>query len=195
MKVIGITGGVGAGKSTVLKYLQEAYGAVIIEADLVGHQVMEPGERAYEEIQKEFGREILKADGTIDRKILGEIVFSDKKRLDKLNQIVHPKVKYQIQEQIEKEKNAGTKILVIEAALLLEENYQQFCQEVWYIHTDDQIRCSRLKENRGYSEEKIAQIMCSQRSPEEFRKECQAEIDNSGSWEAMRSAVDRQMNQ
>ncbi len=194
MRVIGITGGVGAGKSTVLNYLAGQYRAVIVEADKVGHLVMSPGEAAYQEIVAAFGTGILSEDQTIDRGKLGKIVFTDSKQLDILNQIIHPRVKEWIVSYMERVRREGnTKVFVIEAALLLEDHYDLLCDELWYIHTEEAVRTQRLKASRGYSEEKIKSIMANQKSPEEFRKECQVTIDNSGLPKQTEEQIDRQM--
>ena len=96
MRVVGVTGGVGAGKSTVLAYMEKEYHAEVIQADQVGHEVMEPGRRAYEEILNVFGSEILAENGRIDRKALGDVVFASEEKRRKLNAIVHPAVKQEI---------------------------------------------------------------------------------------------------
>ncbi len=193
MKIIGITGGVGAGKSEILRYLREKHDAVIIEADKVGHLVMEPGQECYEQIRAFFGEKILNQDKTIDRGTLGKIVFSDPEQLKKLNSIVHPAVKCYILSEIEKEKQQNTKVYVIEAALLLEDHYDEICDEVWYIHTEKEVRRERLKRSRGYDDEKIAGIMANQKSPEEFKNACQAVIDNSGDLAETCRQIDRQL--
>lgn len=178
MKTIGITGGVGAGKSTVLGFLETAFRAVVCEADKVAHMLQEPGEVCYEEIIEEFGCSILAKDGKIDRKKLGSIVFLDEKKLQKLNRIIHPQVKAYIRKKKEEEKVAGTQIFVIEAALLIEDHYEEICDELWYIHTPDEIRRKRLKESRGYSDARIDGIMKNQKSEEQFRKACDVVIEN-----------------
>ncbi len=194
MKVIGITGGVGAGKSEILKYLKEQHGAVVVEADKVGHLLMEPGKRCYQEILEIFGEHILNKDQTINRGALGKIVFADKALLEKLNRIIHPGVKAYIAEQIEREKAAGkTDYFVVEAALLLEDHYDVICDEIWYIDTNTEVRKVRLKESRGYDEEKIASIMANQKSPEEFKNACQAVIDNSGNLTDTHKQIDKQL--
>ncbi|MCD8338490.1 MAG: dephospho-CoA kinase [Lachnospiraceae bacterium] len=177
-KVIGITGGVGAGKSTLLSYLNEYYGACILEADKIGHQVQQPGETCWRRITEIFGREILKEDGTIDRGLLGAVVYADRKKMEQLNAIVHPAVKERILEKIA---SSGSKcsIIVIEAALLLEDHYDEICDEVWYIYADEETRMRRLMKSRGYSREKVRQIMQNQLSEEEFRRRSQVVIDNS----------------
>lgn len=183
MRVIGITGGVGSGKSRVLSYLEEKYSAVICQADHVAWKLQEPGEWCYAEIVKQFGVGILNDDKTINRSELGKIVFSDNNKLNVLNQIMHPAVKKHIVEVMQSEMQKGTECFVIEAALLLEEHYNMICDEVWYIYCDTNVRRIRLKESRQYTDNKIDSIMASQLPEEIFRKECQIVIDNSGDFE------------
>ncbi len=194
MKVIGITGGVGAGKSEILKYLKEKHHAMVVEADKVGHLLMEPGGACYYSIVEKFGSSILNGDQTINRGKLAKIVFADAALLEALNKIIHPRVKAHIVSEIAKERAYHrTELFVIEAALLLEDHYDVICDEIWYIDTDMEIRAKRLKETRGYDDEKIAGIMANQKSPEEFRMACQAVIDNSGSLTETFAQIDRQL--
>lgn len=195
MKIIGVTGGVGAGKSTVLNYLEKRYGAKLILADLVGHEVMEPGHEAYEQVVKAFGQEIVSEDNTIDRKTLGAIVFADEKKRMILNRIIHPAVRQEILRRLEEAKLSHMLYVVVEAALFLEENYDAFCDETWYIYTDEKIRRQRLKQSRGYSDERIDQIFRSQKTHEEFQKRCLFMIDNNGSEEETFRQIDRRMNE
>ena len=195
MKIIGVTGGVGAGKSTVLNYLESRYGAKLILADLVGHEVMEPGQEAYGQVVKAFGPEVVSAEGTIDRKALGAIVFADEKKRMILNRIIHPAVRQEILRRLEEAKLSHLSSVVVEAALFLEENYDAFCDETWYIYTDEKIRRQRLKESRGYSDERIDQIFRSQKTHEEFQKRCLFMIDNNGSEEETFRQIDRRMNE
>ncbi len=182
MKVLGVTGGVGAGKSTVLDYIQNRYGARVIQLDRVGHMVQEPGQTCYDRIVETFGTGILNDDRTVDRSRLAAAVFEDQELLQKLNRIVHPAVKEYIVREIEHEKQLGAvPFLVIEAALLLEDHYDQICDEIWYIHADEKIRSERLKRTRGYSDAKVQGIMSSQMQEAEFRSRCQLVIDNSSS--------------
>ena len=129
MRVIGVTGGVGAGKSTVLGILEEDFQAYVIQADQLGHILMEPGEECYDAVIALFGKEIIKKDKTIDRKRISDVVFTDKDMLLKLNGIIHPAVKQRILDLLGEQKDAGRGICVVEAALFLEENYQEFCDE------------------------------------------------------------------
>lgn len=195
MKIIGVTGGVGAGKSTVLNYLEKRYGAKLILADLVGHEVMEPGHEAYEQVVKAFGQEIVSEDKTIDRKALGAIVFADEKKRMILNRIIHPAVRQEILRRLKEAELSHLSSVVVEAALFLEENYDAFCDETWYIYTDEKIRRQRLKESRGYSDERIDQIFRSQKTHEEFQKRCMFMIDNNGSEEETFRQIDRRMKE
>ena len=167
MITIGITGGVGAGKSTVLDFLAEKYQAYVIKADEIGHLVMEPGQECYEPVIALFGKQIIKDDKTIDRRQVSEVVFSHPDMLERLNEIIHPAVKRYICRQLELKRQQRQKICVVEAALLLEDHYQEFCDTIWYIHTDQEVRIRRLMENRGYTREKSISIIASQ-APEEF---------------------------
>lgn len=193
MKIIGITGGVGSGKSRVLSYMETKYNAVICQADHVAWKLQEPGQKCHADIVACFGEEILNADQTINRGKLGQIVFADNSKLLLLNRIMHPAVKEYILEMIREETENGTTYFFIEAALLLEEHYNLICDELWYIYCDEEIRRKRLKMSRGYTDEKIDAIMASQLSEQIFCKECQIVIDNSGDFEDTCYQIDKAM--
>lgn len=193
MKIIGITGGVGSGKSRVLSYMEEKFDAVICQADHVAWELQDPGQKCYAQIVEHFGKNILNDDGTINRRKLGEVVFCNRDELFVLNEIMHPAVKETIVQMIQSEQEKGTDYFVLEAALLLEDGYSQICDELWYIYTDEDTRRLRLKESRAYSDEKIDAIMASQLPEEVFRRECQIVIDNSGDFEDTCYQVDKVM--
>ena len=180
MKILGITGGVGAGKSTVLDFLKEKYHAYVIQADLVGHLVMEPDGSCYDRVVALFGKQVIKNDKTIDRKMVSDVVFGSEIMRQSLDAIIHPAVRQYILNQIEQQREAGCSLVVVEAALLLEEHYEKFCDKVWYVHTDREIRISRLMENRGYSREKSESIISSQAPDEYFAKHADYIIRNNG---------------
>ncbi|MDD3415163.1 MAG: dephospho-CoA kinase [Lachnospiraceae bacterium] len=181
MKIIGITGGVGAGKSQILKYIKEHCNCKIVFADEVGNLVKEPGMICYQPLIELLGDKILNPDGTINKNRMAECIFSNPDTLDTVNGIIHPAVKEYIVNDIEDEKVQGKiSIYFIEAALLIEDGYDKICDELWYIFAREEIRKQRLILSRGYSEEKIAQIIKMQRSEEEFRRYCKVVIDNSG---------------
>ncbi len=155
IKVVGITGGVGSGKSVVMNILKEKYGAEIILADLVAHDLMEPGQKNYLDIVEAFGEKVLAKDKTIDRLALAKLVFGDQEKLSRLNAITHPNVKKEIFRRIQRIKEKGeASFIAVEAALLLEEGYQNDFDTMWYVYVDEATRIERLKEGRGYTEEK-----------------------------------------
>ncbi len=177
--VIGITGGIGSGKSYILSIMEQRYHCLVLEADRIAWELEQPSGLCYPAILQLFGREILEADGTIHRQKLGQIVFSDRKKLEQLNRIVHPAVKERIQQTIrQSQAEFPNRKIVIEAALLLEERYDKICDTIWYIYASEEVRRKRLKEQRGYSEEKIAAIMGNQLSDTIFREKCNCIIEN-----------------
>ena len=189
MKVIGITGGIGAGKSTVLQILKEEWDACVIEADKVGHQVMEPGGCCYDEVIRLFGTGIIKNDKTIDRKRVSDVVFQEAGKREALNEVIHPAVKKEIRERLRQEKERGRKLSVVEAALLLEDHYEEICDEIWAVCTDKEIRIRRLMESRGYSREKCESIMAAQQTDEYYLERADFVISNNGGPEFIRQAV------
>ncbi len=180
MKIIGITGGVGAGKSTVLDHLEKQYNACVLQADKIGHLVMEPGGICYGQVIALFGKQIIKNDKTIDRKMVSDVVFAHEEMRQKLDDIIHPAVKSYILDKIEEQKKAGFTLMIVEAALLLEDHYDAFCDKVWYIHTDQEIRIERLMSSRGYTREKAENIIARQATEGFFREHADYIIQNNG---------------
>ena len=192
MKFIGITGGVGAGKSAVLDYLATKPGVRVMLADEIAHELMKKGTACYDKILAAFkDADILDASGEFDRGKLAFVIFSDEKKREKMNGIVHPAVKEYVKEQYRLEKARGQlSCLVLEAALLIEEHYDEICDELWYIYTREEIREARLMESRGYSKEKVQQIFSSQLKEAEYRKHCSVVIDNNEGLEEMQRQID-----
>lgn len=193
MRFIGITGGVGAGKSEILSYLGKKNGVRVMLADEIAHELMEAGTDCYKSLRQTFNDEdIWNSDGSFNREKLAKVIFSDKIKRDIMNSIVHPAVKEYVISQQEYEKERGElSLLVLEAALLIEEHYDKICDELWYIYTSEENRRDRLKASRGYSDEKIDNIFKSQLSEEEYRKYCAVVIDNNGSVEAAFEQIDK----
>ena len=193
MITIGITGGVGAGKSTVLDFLEQEYQAYVMKADEIGHLVMEPGQSCYEPVIALFGKQVIKNDKTIDSRLVSDVVFSHPDMLEKLNHIIHPAVKEYIRRQLALKKEEGQRICVVEAALLLEDHYEEFCDTVWYIHTDSEIRIRRLMESRGYTREKSMSIIASQAPEEFFRAHTDYVVTNNAdleeTWQQIREGI------
>ena len=195
LRFIGITGGIGAGKSEILRYIKEHYNCEIYLADEVAHQVKEPGQPCFDQLVALLGREILAEDGTIEKSAMAAKIFSDEGLLQKVNEIVHPAVMDYITEKYEQANDLGeVDYFFVEAALLIEAGYKQIVDELWYIHAKREVREERLRVSRGYSDQRIADIMSKQLSEEEFFKECDFVVDNSGNLEEACSQIDDLLN-
>lgn len=196
MRFIGITGGVGAGKSAILSYIKEHYNCTIILADEVAHIVKEPGQKCYEQLVDLLGKNILDDTGKIDKAKMAEKIFSDDTLLEQVNHIIHPAVKEFILNcmEIEKMENKHD-FMFVEAALLIEEGYDKILDELWYIYADEKVRMKRLMESRHYSEEKVWQIFKSQLSEQAFRAHCKVVIDNSGFVEEAYKQIDNRLEE
>lgn len=193
MKFIGITGGVGAGKSAILFYLDKKADIRVMLADEIAHELMKPGTECYDKIKETFsGADLYEADGSFDRRKLADFLFSDERRRLALNGIVHPAVKQYVKEQYALEKEKGVlSFLVLEAALLIEEHYDEICDELWYIYTSEENRRVRLKESRGYSDTKIDGILKSQLTEDNYRSACAVVIDNNGPIEGTYAQIEK----
>jgi len=184
-KVIGITGGIGCGKSTVTDYLVKHYNAVPVIMDELGKQLMKPGKITYEKIIKLFGAELIREDNEIDTVRLSQIVFNDEKKLEALNKIIHPAVLDETLEII----NSNEGVIVIETALPVAARLNEYCDEIWYVYAPEELRISRLIENRGGSAEKWKSIIAKQCSEIEFEELADVIIDNSGTLEQAQKQI------
>ena len=190
MFVLGITGGIGAGKSLVLSIIDEEFDAYIVEADKLAHKLMLKGEDAYRQIIDTFGDDIIDPDSEqIDRSLLGSIVLNDEEKLAKLNAIMHPAVKEYIKKDIKAQAEAGTDLYVIEAALLIQDGYTSICNEIWYVHADREVRIQRLIQSRGYSREKAEAFLSNQPSDEFFENNSDQIINNNENQDKLRVEV------
>ncbi len=193
MLVIGITGGVGAGKTRILQVLQTHCNCRIVLADEVGNKVKEPGQKCYDKIVKLLGNTILEEDSTINRLKMAEKIFSEKQLLEEVNQIIHPAVKEYILKEIEMEKEKNeVEVFFLEAALLIEAGYIPLLDELWYIYSDRHVREERLRKSRGYTQKKIRQIMSKQLAEEEFEKYANVKLDNSYEFEKTVNQIKRE---
>lgn len=183
MKIIGITGGVGAGKTQILEYLNDRYGATVCQADEVAKKLQKKGTDCHRAIVEHFGVEILDSRGELDRERLAQIIFTDGKERAALNEIVHPAVKEEVRKIIKREERKHTSLFILEAALLLDDHYEQICDEIWYVYVEDAIRKKRLIYARGYDAEKVDDIIASQLPKDVFLRNCDRVIDNSGIFE------------
>ncbi len=192
MQVIGITGGVGAGKSAILEYLSKVTKCEIIRADDVANEIKEKGNPVYERVIAVLGEDIVGADGEIDRNMMSVAIFGDKSKKRKVEAIIFPEVKREILARISRARASGTVDYVfIEAALLIEEGYQAVCNEIWYVYASVATRTRRLHETRGYTFEKIESIIDTQLKEKEFRENCDREINNNEDFEEAKACIDR----
>ena len=193
--VIGLTGGIGAGKSTVTQML-EALGAAVIDADKVGHQIYLPDLPAWREIVDTFGPEVLNADRTIDRQALGKLVFADPEALRTLNRIVHPKMFDRMGELIaEMRARGGMKAIVVEAAVLIEANWMALVDQVWVVVASEAVVVDRLAKQRHLSSEQVRTRIAAQLTNDERLKHADVVIRNDGSLEEVRHAVQQAWDQ
>lgn len=185
MDFIGITGGVGAGKTQILSFLGKQPGVRVMLADEIAHELMEPQTECFKRLQTEFaGEDLYQPDGSFDRQKLAAVLFSDPKKRERLNAIVHPAVReYVIQQKNLEQQKGNISLLVLEAALLIEEHYDEICDELWYIYTSRENRRARLKASRGYSDARVDEIFASQLTEEAYRRHCSIVIDNNGTIE------------
>lgn len=185
--IIGVTGGVGCGKSTVMKLLKEDYHAKILIADDMGHEVMKKGTAAYEEILSLFGEHMKGENGELNRMALAQFIFGDDRKREQLNRIIHPHVKERIKKQLKEWEEEP--LVVLETALLFETGCDKLCDCIWGIYTDKEVRIQRLIQSRGYTRDKAEAIMKKQLSEEEFEHRCDVIIDNSTTLEALRERL------
>lgn len=179
MKVIGVTGGIGAGKSTVIKIARENFPVAVIYTDDVAKEQMKKGGCSYFDVVKEFGEGILDEEGEIDRSKLAEIVFSDDFKVQKINQITHPNVKRYTLSKIEEYRQSGIyQAVLVETALLFEAKFDQFCDITLFIDASEEVRRKRLIYSRNYTEEKIDAILEKQRNVSYAKQHCSFLIRN-----------------
>ena len=194
MRLIGVTGGVGAGKSEILQYVKQNYKCEVYLADEVAHKVQEPGQPCYEKLVEIMGKGVLKPDGTIDRTIMASRIFLERELLLRVNALVYPAVqKYLLNRVKEARENPQIELFFIEAALLIETGDKEIVDEMWYIHADEEVRRKRLALSRGYAPLKITQIMDKQLSEEAFRSASDFIIDNSGTLEESFRQIDERL--
>lgn len=188
MKVIGLTGGIGSGKSTVSRLLAEL-GAVIINADEIGHEVFKSGTEAWQEIVDAFGRQILTPGGEIDRAKLGELVFKNPESRLRLNRIMHPRIYQMLKSQIERYRRQGVDVVVIEVVLLLEVDWSHLADEVWVTIASEDTALRRLADRPGLSKDQARARIRSQMSNEERIRHADVVINNDGDISTLKAKV------
>lgn len=191
MKVISVTGGVGSGKSEVLRILQEEFGAEIIIADRVAHQLMEPGKKGYNRVVAAFGASYLNADGRFDRQKMAEMLFKDRQAIETMNSIIHPMAWREIEYAIA---HSDRNLVAVEAALFDDEHNAMF-DEIWYVCASRENRIKRLMDSRGYTKEKCLEIMSNQASEEEYKAMADYVIDNDKTVEEIRVQIENRLEE
>ena len=183
-KIIGVTGGVGCGKTAVLQALAESLPCLILYADDIAKELEEPGMPCYAPLLHALGEEgLLAEDGRIDRAEMARRIFADPSLLQEINAIVHPAVRRYVEEEIAAAKEEEIPYVFLEAALLIEAGYLDLLDALWVVTAPREVRVQRLMASRGYSEEKCQAIMASQLQEEDFRRYADAVLDNGGSME------------
>ncbi|MCX7049503.1 MAG: dephospho-CoA kinase [Candidatus Sumerlaeota bacterium] len=186
--IIGLTGTPGCGKSTVARMLAEE-GARVIDADVIAHEVVEPGTEGLEEIARTFGAGMIRGDGSLDRARMGQKAFSDPEALKKLNAIVHPRVREREKELIAEYQRQGAALIVLDIPLLFEVGSQDLADATVVVTVNEPERIRRLEESRGWSREEIERRRAAQMPQDEKARLAGHVIDNSGSLEETRRQV------
>jgi len=188
MKVIGLTGGIGSGKSTVSQFLAEL-GAIIIDADKIGHEVFKPGTEAWREVVSAFGKRVRADDGAIDRKKLSAIVFDNPEARVKLNEIMHPLIYEVVKAQLEEYRRKGAGVVVLEASLLIEAGWTSLVDKVWVTTAPEATVLKRLKKRGGLSEAESRARIHSQLPTEERLKYANVVIDTNCDLKELKAKV------
>ncbi len=189
MLVIGLTGGIGTGKSEAARHMV-SLGAELIDADVVGHEAYKPHAEAWRQVVEAFGEGILGPNSEIDRRSLGAIVFSDPDQLARLNGIMHPLMARMVQEKIDAFREQGAEVVVVEAALLFEAGWNSLVEEVWVTDSPEEAIISRLSQRNGMSEEEARRRVSSQMGRPERLSRADIVIDNSTDVGAMQRAIE-----
>lgn len=190
MITIGLTGGIGTGKTAVSAMLQEL-GAAIVDADKLGHEAYLPNTDCWRAVVEAFGRDILKADDEIDRRKLGAIVFSDPLQLGRLNAIVHPRIKAMAVERFNQLAAQGVKVAVLEAAVLIEANWVEIVDELWVATADEDVCVRRVQARNNLPEAAVRARIRSQLPTSERVKHAQVVLENNGDLDQLRRRVEQ----
>ena len=188
MKVIGLTGGIGSGKSTTAQFLAEM-GARVIDLDKLGHDALKKRSGVYIKAVSEFGEGILTKDGEIDRARLGRIVFNDREALKHLNKIVHPVIDSEVKKITQESRQKGVKVVVLEAAAMLEADKAWQVDEIWVTTANEKTVLNRLKERSGYAEAEAKTRIQAQLTNEERIKQANVVIDTDGTLDELKGRV------
>ena len=197
MRFIGITGGIGAGKSVVMDYLKNHTCSEVVLADDLAKELMSPGHDLNQKLQKVLSKEsfanpVFEEDGTIRKEAFAAYVLSDDRLRESVNALVHPAVKEEVLRRVKAHREKkDVDYFFLEAALLIEDGYKALCDELWYIYVTEENRRKRLKENRGYDDTRIDEAFRMQLEEYEFLDACCVTIDNNGTKEETYEQLER----
>lgn len=192
LHILGITGGIGCGKSLILSYLEKDYKAHLLKLDDISRDLIMPDGKCYREVVDLFGEKIIQKDGTLDRGLIAKEMFESPALVEMMNSIIHPEVMRCVKEKIASPEMEKA-FIVIEAALLIEAGYKEICDEVWYIYASKDTRRARLIKDRGYSKERIERTFNTQLSDEEYRSNSDFVIDNNGDFDFTKKQIDERL--
>lgn len=194
MRVIGLTGGIASGKSTVSGLLREQYGAVILDADEVAREIAEPGEPLWEAFVSRYGKDrVLCSDGTLNREAIAAIVFHDASERIWMDGTAHPLIKQRMLDRLAECKRAGEQLVVLDVPLLYEAGWDKIPDEVWVVFVERKTQLQRLMHRNNLSETLAQERIASQLPMEEKRRRADVVIDNNGTREETVSQVQKQM--
>ena len=179
MKIVGLTGGISSGKSTVSSYFRQLK-IPVIDADEVARKVVEPNSQGVKEIRKAFGNDVFEEDGSLNRQKLGELVFSDVENRQKLDELLQPLIKIMILDEIEAYRQKGEKMIVLDLPLLFEKQYEKLCEEIIVVYVPKELQLERLMRRNQYTKQEALSRIDSQLSIEEKRKRATVLLDNQG---------------
>lgn len=190
MKIVGLTGGISSGKSTVSSYLKQLK-IPVIDADEVARKVVEPNSQGAREIRKTFGSDVFEEDGSLNRQKLGALIFSNAENRQKLDDLLQPLIKIMILEEIEEYRQKGETMIVLDLPLLFEKHYEKLCEEIIVVYVPRELQLERLMKRNQYTKQEALSRIDSQLSIEEKRKRATVLLDNQGTVQQLYQQVEQ----
>ena len=190
MKIVGLTGGISSGKSTVSSYLKQLK-IPVIDADEVARKVVEPNSQGAREIRKTFGSDVFEEDGSLNRQKLGALIFSNAENRQKLDDLLQPLIKIMILDEIEEYRQKGETMIVLDLPLLFEKHYEKLCEEIIVVYVPRELQLERLMKRNQYTKQEALSRINSQLSIEEKRKRATVLLDNQGTIQQLYHQVEQ----
>ena len=190
MKIVGLTGGISSGKSTVSSYLKQLK-IPVIDADEVARKVVEPNSQGAREIRKAFGSDVFEEDGSLNRQKLGALIFSNAENRQKLDDLLRPLIKIMILDEIEEYRQKGENMIVLDLPLLFEKHYEKLCEEIIVVYIPKELQLERLMRRNQYTKQEALSRIDSQLSIEEKRKRATVLLDNQGTIQQLYQQVEQ----